>query len=148
MQYFSGIPTLPSSFSPPKSPLYSNSSPKQLPSLSHPDSPLIQHLPLFQENSQLSLHPKMTKLPYHSPPKKPWHNYFDVQSLSSSSECSNVDDLMEKDDSAVHKSCSKCLTLDKNVKDLEVKVTLLKRKLKEAKTQLQERECGAYTNIS
>ena len=139
VQYFSGIPTLPSSFSPPKSPLYSNSSPKQLlvPLLSQPDSPEIQHLPSIQENSQLSLHPKMTKLSYHSSPKTPWHD-FDVQ--ISSDECSDVDDLMEQDHIAVRKSCSKCLTL-------EAKVAVLKKKLKKAKTQLQERECGVYIQI-
>ena len=71
---------------------------------------------------------------------------YDEQSLSSSGELSDDDELKEQDDvSAVHQLCSKCPSLEKNVEALERKVVLLKRKLKETKNQLQDKEHGAYT---
>lgn len=140
VQYFVGIPTLPSSFSPPKSPLVSNSTPKKSPLLSDQSSPLIHHLPPIQ-----SLDLKKTKPPYHSSPKKPRHD-FDEESLSSYGELSDDDDeRKEHDDISADQSCSKCPTLEKNVESLERKVMILKRKLMETKNKWQDKECGAYT---
>lgn len=90
---------------------------------------------------------RRTQLP--SSPKKPRPDFGSaLESLSSSDESDGVEEVMSDPLTAVRQTCPKCPTLKQNIVELQEKIIVLKRKLKETKKQLQDKESGVYIQVN
>lgn len=146
VKYFAGQnPPLPTFVSPVKTPLQ----PLNLPS-NNDQEPLLQPSSLKSKESPRSLPyflVRRTQLP--SSPKKPRPDFGSaLESLSSSDESDGVEEVMSDALTAVRQTCPKCPTLKQNIVELQEKIIVLKRKLKETKKQLQDKESGVYIQVN
>ena len=112
--------------------------------------PLLQPSSLKSKESPRSLPyflVRRTLLP--SSPKKPRPDFGSaLESLSSSDESDGVEEVMSDALTAVRQTCPKCPTLKQNIVELQEKIIVLKRKLKETKKQLPDKESGVYIQVN